>query len=238
MVTGTMPLPEGAKPGSKLSVALPSGEMIVVVVPREASPGKDFTFGFHQPKRDKGLPPRHDGRMLEHEFTVPEGLTPGAVMAVLALPWGQEIDLKVPEGCKPGETFALKIPVPEGFGKDPNVYERTIKVPPNWDPSQGTVGFKLPWGEVLNLKVPKEAKVGDDLMIEIPFPASYSPPWRKQHEAKVARDAANAAAVAAAAAAEEVKEGEGGGAATVAADPPASPAKTGDKKKKKKKGKA
>ena len=211
MVTGTMPLPAGAKPGSKLSVSLPSGEQIVVTVPPEARAGKEFTFGFHQQKRDKSLPPRHDGRMIEHTLAVPDGLKPGDVMAVLALPWGVDLELKIPDGLAPKEEFTVKIPVPEGFGKDPSVYERTIKVPPGWEPG-APVGFVLPWGETLQLRVPDDGTVGDNLMIQIPFPASYAPPWRAAHAKKMADKEAAAAL-----------EATGSGAGAGAAEPPAAP---------------
>jgi hypothetical protein len=68
--------------------------------------------------------------------------------------------------------------------------------------------------------VPDDGTVGDNLMIQIPFPASYTPPWRAAHAKKMADKEAAAEAEAAAAAAEAAGSG-GAGAGTV--EPPAAP---------------
>ena len=175
MMTGTMKCPPDAKPGSKRMCKLPDGREIEVEIPPYAKEGVEFSFGFEAPADLQPHPLEdHDGRFLEKELEVPEGKAAGECMCVLALPWKQDLPIKVPEQLKAGDKFTVKVPVPRGFGK-PRVFEHTIQVPEGKGPG-AKCDFKLPWGETLSLTVPDGAKVGDNLKIEVPFPANWSPP--------------------------------------------------------------
>jgi len=173
MMTGTMKCPE-VPPGTIISVSLPDGNTVDVEVPPYAKPGVEFAFGFEAPEEEEGLPDDHDGRFLEKELEVPSTGKAGDVMCVLALPWKQDLEIKIPEGLKPGAKFTVKVPVPKGFGKE-RIFQHTIQVPRGISPGE-KCDFTLPWGEKLGLTVPEGATEGDNLQIEVPFPPDWTPP--------------------------------------------------------------
>ena len=92
-------VPEGAEPGTQLTVQTSSGQEVTMTVPEGAEPGQQLEVEVPaQPQ------PAEETVVLE----VPEGAEPGTQLTVTG-PSGQQVTLTVPEGVEAGQQLELSL---------------------------------------------------------------------------------------------------------------------------------
>jgi hypothetical protein len=105
--------PEGSAPGDVILIEGHSGEDIEVVVPDDIYPGDTFEYDLEASADAETTGARPDspsGPELEiMSVECPPGSAPGDLLEVLS-PRGQEIEVVVPDGIQPGDTFDIELP--------------------------------------------------------------------------------------------------------------------------------
>ena len=105
--------PEGSAPGDVILIVGHSGEDIEVVVPDDIYPGDTFEYDLEASADAETTGARPDspsGPELEiMSVECPPGSAPGDLLEVLS-PRGQEIEVVVPDGIQPGDTFDIELP--------------------------------------------------------------------------------------------------------------------------------
>lgn len=101
-------IPSGSSSGTVLEVSAPNGQPMHVTVPAGAAPGAMISVPVPQVVAPQ--PVVHSGQML-HSIVVPPGTVPGE-MLVYNSPDGRSMQVPVPQGVKPGQSFQFNAAMP------------------------------------------------------------------------------------------------------------------------------
>ncbi|CAJ1428625.1 unnamed protein product [Effrenium voratum] len=100
-------VPSGAKPGEVLTIEA-NGKTFEVTVPENAQPGSVITIGVPEASEPSVAGQNASAETSrEVEVEIPEGCHPGDTFAIEVD--GQEMEIVVPEGCLPGSVITLDI---------------------------------------------------------------------------------------------------------------------------------
>ena len=145
----TLAVPEGAVPGTQLTVTAPSGQEVTLTVPEGASAGQSL---------EVELPPPPAPVDEKVTLTVPEGAVPGTQLTVTA-PSGQQVTLTVPEGVEAGQQ--LEVVVPAAGGGLGN--EMLVMAGPEGAVPGTQLTVTAPTGQQVTLTVPEGVEAGQQL---------------------------------------------------------------------------
>jgi len=196
IVTKVIEVPEGLTVGDKFPLTTPWGLVIEVEVPEGAGPGDKFTFRTHAPEtylgdNGNGGNGNSQPRMVEVEVNVPLGVEEGkeGESFVATLPWGQDVNVMVPEGGKVGDKFKIEVPLPSGAPPPPRrVYSPELTVPED-HPAGEPMRVTVPWGGTVSVDVPECAGPGDTFKVDVPVPAEIAEPQVFNSEITIPDDA-------------------------------------------------
>ena len=152
----TLAVPEGAVPGTQLTVTAPSGQEVTLTVPEGASAGQSL---------EVELPPPAAPVDEKVTLTVREGAVPGTQLTVTA-PSGQQVTLTVPEGVEAGQQLEVELP-PQSSSATQTVM---LTLPEGYAPGQ-ELTVTAPSGQQVTLTVPEGALPGSQLEVDVPSAA-------------------------------------------------------------------
>ena len=159
----SLEIPEGAEPGSQLTVTAPSGQEVTITVPEGAEAGQSLEV--EVPAAPAGAPA---GAAAGETVTleIPEGAEPGSQLTVTA-PSGQEVTITVPEGAEAGQSLEVQLPAAAPAGAETVV----MQIPEGAEPgSQLTVTSST--GQQVTITVPEGAEPGQSLEVSMPAPTA------------------------------------------------------------------
>ena len=114
-------IPQGVRPGNKITVNLPNGKQAQVTVPNGTRPGNKITINYvddsapparQQPQMAPQMPAvmRQPAQAQKEKrsvtITIPQGVRPGNKITV-NLPDGRQVQVTVPQGMKPGNKMTV-----------------------------------------------------------------------------------------------------------------------------------
>jgi hypothetical protein len=129
-----------------------------------------------QQQQQQGQP-----RVHKQDIEVPADAVPGTSVLQVKLPWGQVLQVDVPEGATPGTKFAIQVPVPPGADTPgAQMFSCDVTVPADYAPGK-TINVRLPWGVMHPVEPPAGSKPGDKFQVEVPVPPEVAAQI-EQHE--------------------------------------------------------
>ena len=126
------------------------------------------------------------------QVTVPPNFAGGQVIRV-QLPGQGAVDMLIPQGLGPGDTFTFKVPSRASAGSAPAQF--TVRVPAG-TAAGGVFRVILPNGRILNVGVPAGSGPGDELIVPFDDSTGEEPPQQLQRQLQQQQQQARAGSAA------------------------------------------
>ena len=120
------------------------------------------------PATDPATEPLQQG-MSTFKITIPAGFK--AKTVPLTLPWGAELEVKIPRHAKGGDVFEVQVRSPPGWKPPPQVQsiKRTVAIPEGAKPGDN-LELETPWGAKHLVQVPAGGKAGETIEVTLNIP--------------------------------------------------------------------
>ena len=149
-------VPEGAKAGEKVELAMPNGKKFEFLIPEGVTAGEKIKLKVPQ---NGGVFADPAGQATT-TVTIPENAVEGQSLRV-NLPGGQSFEFKCPPGVVPGQKVNVQLPKP----KVPT--STMVTIPFGADVGQ-VINVDLPGGKKFEFKVPAGVEGGQRVKVQLP----------------------------------------------------------------------
>jgi len=180
-------IPNGVRPGNKMTVNLPDGRQVTVVVPQGMHPGNKMTVNYnappapapqqHQPVQQYQAPPppmppmqpvMQQPQQSENKqvmITIPNGVVAGNRMTV-NLPNGQQAQVVVPQGYSAGMKMTISYKATRQQSQPPPQQQQRQSFTPMPQPVMQQQQQKVE--KTLKITIPKGVKAGNTITVNLP----------------------------------------------------------------------